>query len=215
MVKQCRICLGEDEDLSNPMLRPCLCSGSMAYVHLSCLNQWRLNGVNPKSVFECPQCRFSYRFEDKTWAFRVARLLGQPGSAHAATVLVLVAAVWLAGFLPDPLDLPPIARGNRWLKGSVVVATMSIAAEAWASAFRPAGFRGRWTRFYRGSRNKKASKADAVILGICVAYGLCVALYGIYTTLVATSRTVASRAQRRVLDAPCHHEEDEEEDDLD
>jgi len=36
--KQCRICLEEDD---KEYISPCLCKGSLKYVHLDCLNQWR------------------------------------------------------------------------------------------------------------------------------------------------------------------------------
>ena len=31
--------LDEDTD-SNPLIQPCLCSGSLKYIHLDCLRQW-------------------------------------------------------------------------------------------------------------------------------------------------------------------------------
>ena len=36
----CRICYIEEEDSDNPLLQPCICSGSMKFIHLSCLKQW-------------------------------------------------------------------------------------------------------------------------------------------------------------------------------
>ena len=37
----CRICYQEeDDDLLNPLIRPCKCSGSMKYIHLKCLLHW-------------------------------------------------------------------------------------------------------------------------------------------------------------------------------
>ena len=38
--KSCRICYLDDETESNPLIQPCLCSGSMKYIHLECLRQW-------------------------------------------------------------------------------------------------------------------------------------------------------------------------------
>jgi len=29
----CRICLGEEDDICNPLLSPCKCAGSMKYIH--------------------------------------------------------------------------------------------------------------------------------------------------------------------------------------
>lgn len=37
----CRICLAEDEgETDNPLISPCLCSGSMKYIHYQCLSNW-------------------------------------------------------------------------------------------------------------------------------------------------------------------------------
>ena len=36
----CRICYMEEESPKNPLIQPCICDGSLKYVHLSCLRQW-------------------------------------------------------------------------------------------------------------------------------------------------------------------------------
>lgn len=37
----CRICYIEEEDeYENPLLQPCICSGSMKFIHFKCLKQW-------------------------------------------------------------------------------------------------------------------------------------------------------------------------------
>lgn len=38
--KLCRICYQEEENDNNPLIQPCLCSGSLKYIHLNCLKQW-------------------------------------------------------------------------------------------------------------------------------------------------------------------------------
>ena len=39
--KICRICLsGEDNPINNPLLCPCICKGSMKYIHYQCLKNW-------------------------------------------------------------------------------------------------------------------------------------------------------------------------------
>jgi len=48
-VEVCRICYDSGDD-ENPLIAPCKCSGSMQYVHLSCLRKWmdgRLSVNNP------------------------------------------------------------------------------------------------------------------------------------------------------------------------
>lgn len=36
----CRICLGEENEAKNPLISPCLCSGSMKHIHVDCLKHW-------------------------------------------------------------------------------------------------------------------------------------------------------------------------------
>ena len=38
--KCCRICYLDEETDSNPLIQPCLCSGSLKYIHLECLRHW-------------------------------------------------------------------------------------------------------------------------------------------------------------------------------
>ena len=38
--KICRICYSEEDDEENPLIQPCICSGSMKYIHLKCLKHW-------------------------------------------------------------------------------------------------------------------------------------------------------------------------------
>ena len=37
---QCRFCLETDSDKNNPLISPCLCSGSVAFIHRNCLLRW-------------------------------------------------------------------------------------------------------------------------------------------------------------------------------
>ena len=38
--KICRICYGDDSTDENPLIYPCICSGSMKYIHYECLKNW-------------------------------------------------------------------------------------------------------------------------------------------------------------------------------
>ena len=52
--KICRVCyLGEEEEeeLTNPIIQPCHCSGSCKYIHLNCLKQW----INTKNCLKIDQ----------------------------------------------------------------------------------------------------------------------------------------------------------------
>ena len=45
------------------LISPCLCKGTMRYVHVSCLEQWRSTSTNPTAAYECDSCKFRYSFE--------------------------------------------------------------------------------------------------------------------------------------------------------
>ena len=44
--KVCRICLLEGPGEGDPLVAPCSCTGSIAYVHLGCLREWIRNYLN-------------------------------------------------------------------------------------------------------------------------------------------------------------------------
>lgn len=75
-VHQCRICLEED---CEEMVSPCLCSGTNAWVHRTCLDKWRISDSGFNSFHECPTCKFKYEFEhqisDDKYACSVVALL--------------------------------------------------------------------------------------------------------------------------------------------
>ena len=49
----CRICTcTEKEDSSSKLIRPCRCSGTNSYVHISCLQQWRATSARANDA--CP-----------------------------------------------------------------------------------------------------------------------------------------------------------------
>ena len=69
--KVCRICYMEEED-DNPLVQPCICSGSMKYIHLTCLKQWigtrsciKIDSLEDCSIFlikpvECELCKTKF-----------------------------------------------------------------------------------------------------------------------------------------------------------
>ena len=50
---ECRFCL--EKDNSKNMISPCVCSGSVAFVHNNCLIKWYI--INPDSGIICPICK--------------------------------------------------------------------------------------------------------------------------------------------------------------
>ena len=64
-LKECRICfLTEEDDPNLEFISPCACSGTSKWVHIECLNRWRLESVNPTSMTRCSECRTEYRIRN-------------------------------------------------------------------------------------------------------------------------------------------------------
>jgi len=58
----CRICFSSEGEL----VSPCCCDGSMRYVHLDCLSEWRFRSMHTDSFVRCDQCKYRYKIR-KTW----------------------------------------------------------------------------------------------------------------------------------------------------
>merc|ERR1719446_589316 len=62
----CRICYGGTD--VGRLISPCMCTGTMRFVHLECLNMWRLASSNPQSFYQCDQCHYQYSFRRALYA---------------------------------------------------------------------------------------------------------------------------------------------------
>ena len=75
----CRICL----ETNGILFSPCLCNGTMKYVHETCLDVWRKYSTNVLSNTHCEQCNYPYNFK----------------STFLRTTLIYGGLVGLVGFL--------------------------------------------------------------------------------------------------------------------
>lgn len=64
----CRICHCESEP-GNPLMTPCYCSGSLKYVHQSCLQQW----LTASETNSCELCKFPFIMHTKIKPFNEVR----------------------------------------------------------------------------------------------------------------------------------------------
>lgn len=60
----CRICHCESDPF-NPLLTPCYCSGSLKYVHHTCLQQW----LTASETNSCELCKFPFVMHTKIKPF--------------------------------------------------------------------------------------------------------------------------------------------------
>jgi len=101
--RNCRICLESEETRETGRLfAPCLCKGSMKYVHTKCLNEWRALATGTKNFYECPQCKFQYKIERTP----LANFFEDDRIAIAIALLTFILALFFCGFLFQqwPLD---------------------------------------------------------------------------------------------------------------
>ncbi|KAI0778295.1 zf-C3HC4-domain-containing protein [Trametes elegans] len=93
--KQCRICLdGEDPELGR-LIRPCLCKGSISYVHVKCLQRWRNTSASRSAFYACPQCGYHYHFART----RVVGIATNPIVIAALSTFFFTAIVILSSFV--------------------------------------------------------------------------------------------------------------------
>lgn len=67
-VDVCRICQcdGCEIQKDSPLVAPCLCSGSLKFVHQACLQKW----IKSSDKLSCELCQFEYKMTKKTKPFR-------------------------------------------------------------------------------------------------------------------------------------------------
>jgi hypothetical protein len=75
------------------MVKPCLCSGSLAYVHIACLNQWRTTSESAYNT--CSICHFTYRTRRST----IIDLLLQYPMIVSISLLMTIFLIFLFGFI--------------------------------------------------------------------------------------------------------------------
>ena len=56
----CRLCLSDENSPGDPLLHPCRCTGSLKYIHLSCIQDWVKTRVSMKESNGRP-CGFSWK----------------------------------------------------------------------------------------------------------------------------------------------------------
>ena len=91
--------VSDDPELGR-LISPCKCKGSQKYVHEGCLQAWRMSApMSDRNYWKCPTCHFQYRMQRLSWG----RWLSSKFARVIATCLILVMAIFLLGFVADPI----------------------------------------------------------------------------------------------------------------
>ncbi|KAG9013064.1 hypothetical protein FRB94_003896 [Tulasnella sp. JGI-2019a] len=131
--RQCRICLGGDEEQAElgRLFRPCKCRGSMKYVHVSCLNEWRKASQSSRSYWACDQCKYKYSL-----ARTNAVLVTSPVVLGFTTTFLLTSLIFLSSFLVSYFvpDLDPSASASHFNRVTTRASTESTLEYYWGAS---------------------------------------------------------------------------------
>lgn len=214
------------EDENGRLLRPCMCKGSSKYVHEGCLQAWRLaDPSNTRNYWVCPTCGFKYRLSRMGWANWIASRSAQ----ITLTLLILLFAVFLLGFVADPIinlyldplgafsmfssapayyyeDDAPHTWAEHFFKGFAGLGVVGFLKVLLASPFNYFRFGG--TR--RRGRVTGRDRAEQVSW-IVIAIGVATVLGAIYKGVRAWSSRFLKSAGERVMDVQPDDDADDEE----
>lgn len=89
--KTCKICLLA-ASLKDPVFSPCLCNGSVKFVHKSCLDKWR--STNPVYFYECDLCHYKYNLRRPFYA----KIIGDPAFPFLTSTFIFVTLLFVSGY---------------------------------------------------------------------------------------------------------------------
>ena len=95
--RRCKICL-EEETKNNPLISPCLCTGSIRYIHNDCLKKWIVE--QKTSVFDakCEICKTAYNidfiFENILNKHKKSKFIRKEGSLTIMFILFIFGSDW-------------------------------------------------------------------------------------------------------------------------
>lgn len=96
--RECRVC--QDVGNADDLIAPCLCRGSLMFVHRACLTEWRARTANSTSFSSCEVCGFRYRTKvhaNEEQKVRFYAFVARDALLAMATVLATVLLLgWLA-----------------------------------------------------------------------------------------------------------------------
>ena len=200
----CRICFSSEETISNRLFRPCLCRGSMRYVHMECLDTWRQTSANPQSFFQCDQCKFKYHLGQSDKRFFWARCLSKPWAIEGLAIGLLFMTIFFGGFFAKMLDssltwyeILDAFNLKHYLYGSLATGLVSVVSSA--TTMVGGGF---GIHFLEDAwRDQRSGDiVGMVILAVAAVVGLCYCFSFIYSWLQQHATRVARMAQSVVLD---------------
>eukprot|EP01089_Gocevia_fonbrunei_P001034 TRINITY_DN1098_c0_g1_i2.p1 TRINITY_DN1098_c0_g1~~TRINITY_DN1098_c0_g1_i2.p1 ORF type:complete len:206 (-),score=-1.70 TRINITY_DN1098_c0_g1_i2:18-635(-) len=105
----CKICrCGTEEGCD--FITPCLCKGSLKYVHMSCLNIWRSKSSNSSNYYRCSECHAQYtHLTGLSYLYTVMPRIvycinGRFMFSYICSIFIIGAIFWTIGSLSVMID---------------------------------------------------------------------------------------------------------------
>eukprot|EP00933_Yihiella_yeosuensis_P066535 TRINITY_DN7084_c1_g1_i3.p1 TRINITY_DN7084_c1_g1~~TRINITY_DN7084_c1_g1_i3.p1 ORF type:complete len:305 (+),score=37.28 TRINITY_DN7084_c1_g1_i3:149-1063(+) len=99
----CRVChLSPAQAEDEPLIEPCVCTGSVRFIHRSCLDRWRHQnlGSSVANVLRCELCSFAYAYE-----FRRARPMEAMRTLTLSVIYVSLPLLLIGGLISVATEL--------------------------------------------------------------------------------------------------------------
>ncbi|KAL3901106.1 MAG: hypothetical protein SGCHY_000859 [Lobulomycetales sp.] len=207
--KTCRLCFSDETEPGDKMISPCKCKGTMKYIHLNCLNEWRRVSQKRDSYFKCDQCGYKYRL-GRTG---LAKLVVNEAVVTLLTLCIFAVTTFAMGFLTkfiliwltgdtqeiyaelgyDPANIPLHERDAMYYIEQVLTPTSlwSVDFSHMLSGLLGLGLAGSASLFFSvftggpmfprvGIYRDRGGSAGMIVLGIIVVIGIGKTFYSMY-----------------------------------
>lgn len=89
----------KNEDEYGRLIKPCMCRGSLRYIHELCLTRSRTENTRSGSLWKCHECKHEFNFNK----LRLQHYLSSRITITFFTVAFMLFVVFVLGFVADPI----------------------------------------------------------------------------------------------------------------
>lgn len=212
----------------NPLIHPCMCVGSVAYIHVDCLNKWRKDSPCRNIYYRCDNCKYKYNLSRPWWA----AIFGNVVFLRMMAVFLLLLFIIVASYLAKAVDIygfhhTPNSDIRNWyylhgetflwldriylLAGLIIVSALGLVYLLVICVVGdPSGIDSMGCCCGMGSSGSGITSvgmdgdAGIIILFVCVlVFGWFMILAIIYAAIEKVTGKVLSNVKERILEVPC------------
>ena len=89
-IPTCRICWEPQTDLSNVLISPCHCNGSMKWIHRDCLAKW----IETSKHKQCQECHYKYKYKE-VYTHKWHKWIDNIYFSHGSTIVIIASFIYL------------------------------------------------------------------------------------------------------------------------